>query len=169
MSFRLFATYKVGALLLTCAGLAVMLVFTACEGGGGSSGGATLSGNVESFTASGQVFLPQQRHGRIAHLLSALSDMIASPAVASVSGVKISVSGSDQTAATQPDGSFVIFNVPAGLQTLLFSFNGAQASLEVNVPANGTIELENVEVSNAGVSVRRIAIINDDEDDEDDE
>ena len=160
------ANARLGAVAVALTVCALFLTQMSCDNGGGgsSSEGSTVTGQVETYSTEGAFFNAAPKPGRLDLIAEALSCLIASPAYAVVQGVSVSVSGTDLRSTTQADGTFVIFGVPAGLQTLIFSFNGTSASMVVDVPARSTIELENVRVSTSGVSVRRINVEADDND-----
>lgn len=91
-------------------------------------------------------------------MLSQLTDLLLPRAWAAVEGVTIRVAGTELVATTADDGSFIISGVPAGNQTLIFSYGSTTSSLDVNVPANATIKLRDLNVSSGSVDVGSLEV-----------
>ena len=153
------------ALTALCLGGA--LIMASCEISSHSSdsnGGSRIEGTVNSFSGGGAFFKAYQP-GVVAGLL----DLAVTPALAGVAGVRVTVEGTDLSVTTGEDGSFVINGVPEGRQELIFSLDGATTSLEVDVPGDSVVILNDVNVSGDSVSVGSVAVepIEDGSDDND--
>ena len=138
-----------------------------CDGGGGGdgpSGSSTIQGNVNSIANGSATYRPASREGWRG-LLGRMTDLVLPRAWAAVEGVSIRVVGTDLLATTADDGSFVISGVPAGQQTLIFSYGSTTSSLDVNVPANATVKLRNIDVSSGSVDVGNVEVEVEEDDD----
>jgi hypothetical protein len=150
---------KASLLALACIASAIMLAMTACEGeGGGSADGTTVSGTVSSFSASGVTFFARPQPSKLQYALRSIAGVFVSTAEAAAPGVLVRIEGTGLSCVTQADGSFVIFDVPAGSQRLMFSLNDASNSMEIEVPVNAWMQFEDVRVSTSGVNVHRIHV-----------
>lgn len=141
------------------AALAGAVALVGCGGGGGDgpSGNSTIVGNVNSVVGAGVFYQPSEPRG-LAGLLAGLRDALVGKAWAAVAGVSIRVAGTDLEATTADDGSFIISGVPAGEQTLIFSYGGTTASLAISVPDNATVRLSDVDVFNGSVDVNNVQV-----------
>ena len=151
------------AALVCAAAIACAAGLAGCGGGSddGPPGGSTVSGDVASFAGGSVHYLPHAPQG----LLARARNLLLPDAWAAVAGVTITVQGTDLEATTADDGSFIISGVPGGVQTLLFTYNGITKSLDVTVPENGTIRLNDVDVGDDGVDVGSVEVeVNPDDD-----
>jgi hypothetical protein len=126
---------------------AILVLFTSCESGGDDSvaaGSSTIDGYVTSFTTAGAVFLPATPPSGFQRLLEGLSDLIVPSAQAGMGGVGVRVMGTQLQTTTADDGYFIMSGVPAGHHTMAFTFNGAEAMMEVDVSENSTLTLHEV-------------------------
>lgn len=141
------------------AALAGGVALVGCGGGGGDgpTGNSTVVGNVNSVVGAGVFYQPAEPRG-LAGLLAGLRDALVGKAWAAVAGVSIRVAGTDLEATTADDGSFIISGVPAGEQTLIFSYGGTTASLAITVPDNATVRLTDVDVFNGSVDVNNVQV-----------
>jgi hypothetical protein len=120
------------------AGILSMMLLVSCGGGGStSSGGGTasgtmVSGDVNSFNGVA-MFAPDSNPSRLAHALESLSDRVMSTANA-LAGVTVSIAG--LTAVTDSDGEFSVEGVPAGIHEVLLSYEGATATIIIEIPEN---------------------------------
>ena len=142
--------------------LAVLLAvpLMGCDSGGGgdgASGSSTIQGNVDSVAGGSAVYRPERQEGWRA-MFSQLTDLLLPRAWAAVEGVTIRVAGTELVATTADDGSFIISGVPAGNQTLIFSYGSTTSSLDVNVPANATIKLRDLDVASGSVDVGSVEV-----------
>ncbi len=131
-----------------------------CDSGGGGdgpSGNSTVQGNVDSISGGAATYRPASRDGWRG-ILAQVAELVLPRAWAAVEGVTIRVVGTDLVATTADDGSFIISGVPAGQQTLIFSYGSTTSSLDVNVPANATVRLQNIDVSSGSVDVGTVDV-----------
>jgi hypothetical protein len=107
--------------------LPMLVALWACaEGGGRGSGISTdVLGNVATVQPAGSV--------------SSASDL---------SGIAVSVTGTTAAAKTDDDGTFSLHGPFDGMVTIVFALpdDRGEARLDVNVPAGGTLTLNNVEL-----------------------
>lgn len=71
-------------------------------------------------------------------------------------GVVVGLTNSDVGTTTDNSGYFVMTGVPAGPQHMYFDVNGTQSMLDVNVPQNGTLYLDNVQCRSPQASYGRM-------------
>ena len=115
------------ALLLICN----LIVFAGCGGGGGGGGTIIARGNVDGYvyepiTGSGKLVLSNQDTPPDASLQPSVQAQVA-------------VINAGIADVTDSAGKYLLVNVPAGIQTLLFSKNGFDpVSLPITVTANAT-------------------------------
>ena len=144
------------AVAMMCAVLGMSLILSSCESGGsggGSSGGSTVAGNVNTFSSASAFYAPQKPAHGLAKIIAEISEFVVPSALAAVANVHVQVQGTDLAGTTASDGSFIISGVPSGDQTLVFSFDTATAFLSVNVPANATVTLNDINVNGDSGSV----------------
>lgn len=147
---------QVAAVAAAAITMGVLLAFTSCESGGGSSpsGTSTVQGNVSSFTTGTALFLPAPKSRGFERILRGLSDLIVPSAhAAGMGGVGVRMVGTDLHATTGEDGSFVMSGVPGGDHQMQFSFNGANAYMDINVPDDSTVSLHDVNCRGSVASV----------------
>ena len=156
-------------LMIACAASAVALALgvtvTGCDGGGGGAGASapagaagTLTGNVASFKAGGVSFYPAGRPGMLARWSDAAANIFVATAEAGMAGVQVTVLGTGITATTDADGNFVLTGVPAGNIELVFTMGAHSAILALNVAADTTIQLDDVNISETSVSVGSVKV-----------
>jgi len=123
----------------TLALLAIGLLLGGCATDGGSSGTGitTAEGNVAGITTA------------MAAALSGRAGELA--AQGDLGGIRVSVEGTDIAADTDPSGAFRVRGDYDSVVTLLFARAQDQlaARLQVNVPAGGTLTLNDVELDAA--------------------
>lgn len=150
----LVAAVSIAALLC-----AVMVLVTGCFGGdSGSSSGSRIHGSVSSFDGRLASYTPGDKESRQAGLLYYLCEILIPTAEAGTAGVAVSVAGTDISTTTNPDGDFVLTGIPEGAVLINFSYGGETYSYQLNVPANATIGMENVTISGGSVSVGKIEV-----------
>ena len=145
---------------LTAFALVGALMVVSCNDDESSGDGSTtVSGVVETFSGGTAYF--KATHPSV---WAGLLDLAVSPAFAGVAGVTVRVAGTDIEVTTGEDGSFVLTGVPEGPQQLIFSMGGVSSTLDLDVPANATIILNDVNVDGDSVSVGSIEVTSNDED-----
>jgi len=145
-------------------------LLSGCDGGGGGGpdGRGTIQGTVDSFSGGGAFYMPEPKGTIIQQWARSAVEFIIPSARAAAAGVTVSVQGTDISGTTSDDGFFILSGVPPGEQTLEFSFNGSTATYKVNVPENGVIIMEGVDVNNGNVDVSNIEVVEDDDSNDDD-
>lgn len=134
--------------------MASALFMASCDGGGGGgSSGTTIIGSVNSYVAGSSFFAPERHASRWAKAADRLASLLVPKALAGLSGVIVTVVGTDLTAVAGDDGSFVISGVPAGTQQLKFQYGDSTAYWSVEVPENATITLSGIEISGGSVNI----------------
>jgi hypothetical protein len=132
--------------------LALLALVSGCGGGGGSSGARSptiVAGNVLSAsagTASRNVLR------RLWQLAVAWWN---SEAFAQVPGITVAIAGSSNAGLTDRRGIFRLEGNQFGPVSLLFTGNGANASLPVTLPAGGELNLINVTLRGSDIKVDR--------------
>ena len=66
--------------------------------------------------------------------------------------------GTDLVATTADDGLFVISGVPPGLRRLIFTVGAMQSSVSVDVPANATVEIGRVDISDTRAEIANVRV-----------
>lgn len=161
----------IGSLLLMAVLCGLISYLAACSGSGGDSltGAATIRGNVATFEGERTAWFAPERQSVFARMISGLADALVTPAMANLAGISVAVAGTDLFTTTTEDGFFIISGVPPGPRDLVFSRGDDSASLSIDVPANSTVQLENVRIEKEDVRVDEIEIeIREDEDSSDD-
>jgi hypothetical protein len=118
--------------------LGTIVTLPACFGGGGNSfaGAATIRGTVIEFD-------PQ-----------ATNDT----ATLTIEGVLVEIAGTDLAATTDENGFFIISGVPPGDHEVIFTFNGESAIWPQSVPANATVEMQNIQIDREEIIVEEVII-----------
>ncbi|GEM_PF-5120212 len=118
--------------------LGTIVTLPACFGGGGNSfaGAATIRGTVIEFD-------PQ-----------ATNDT----ASLTIEGVLVEIAGTDLAATTDENGFFIISGVPPGDHEVIFTFNGESAIWPQSVPANATVEMQNIQIDREEIIVEEVII-----------
>jgi hypothetical protein len=126
-----------------------LLAFVAGCGGGSGGGRAptVVSGNVLSASA-----------GTTARsMLSTLWQLAVSwwhaQAIAQVPGITVAISGTSNANLTDDQGFFRLSGNQFGPVALLFTGNGANASLPITLPAGGEVDLINITLSGSEIEV----------------
>jgi len=128
--------------------LGIVLMMAACGGSdddddGGGSTGATLTGDVVSFTASLNVEKKT--------FLALFKEFLFPYATAQVSGVTVTVG--DHSTTTGADGSFTLNDIDVGDQTVTFTEGGNSATYALNgVDTEETFTLNDVTIEGTTVS-----------------
>jgi len=134
-------------LLVTALFSLLAVLVAACGGGGSSSRPATIvSGNVRSASAG------TARHGlqRLWRLVRALTF---AEAVAQVPGITVAIQGTPNSTTTDSNGFFRLEGNQFGPSVLQFTGDGADATLAVTLPAGGELDLIDVDLSGAKITV----------------
>src|SRR5262249_50997096 len=127
--------------------LSLFVLVAACGGGGsGSRPPTTVSGNVRSASAG------TARHG-LGSLWRLVRAWTFPEAVAQVPGITVSIQGSSNTTTTDTNGFFRLEGNQFGPSVLQFTGNGANATLALTLPAGGALELIDVDLSGARITV----------------
>ena len=84
---------RVAVLLGMALGLDALLVTVSCESSG--SDGSTVTGNVETFSASGSSFFAKEPRDLFTRVMEGVSEVLVTSAYADVAGVVVSVDGTD--------------------------------------------------------------------------
>ena len=107
-----------------------LVLFAALAGCGGGSGGSGSAGSIS---------------GRV-------SDLVALPAAGRAAGdaIRISVEGTTLTATTNPDGTFTINGVPAGLRTIVARTTTHAAAFCARVSPGGNTEVGEIALRESG-------------------
>jgi len=116
--------------------------------GGGSGGGrppTIVAGNVISASAGTASRNVLQRLWRLA------AAWWHSEAIAQVPGITVAIGGSSNAGLTDDQGFFRLEGNQFGPVSLLFTGNGANASLPVTLPAGGEVDLINVALSGSDI------------------
>ena len=112
-------------------------------GGGGTDSGSTLTGTVDSFTAS----LSPRKDS----FYTRLRNILLRDAYAATSGVTVTVGSKSDT--TDSTGAFEISNISTGNQTVTFEHDGDTASYSLqSVTAGETYTLNDTTISGTTVS-----------------
>jgi hypothetical protein len=138
------------ALLLPCI---LMLGCSSCamDGGSRGSGISTTQGNVDSVEMAAML---TPHRGSAETLLAALRRSLWMESVASArtefEGIVVTVEGTSATGETDANGVFSIRGDFEGQLSLLFqrADDGLSARIAVNIPAGGTLTLNNVRIDN---------------------
>lgn len=133
------------ALLLSCATGLVMFISSCDSGGDGPSGKSTVQGNVTSFSTDTTLFLPASRPSGVERFLAALSELAVPNAKAGMGGVGVRIMGTDHQTTSADDGYFIMSGVPGGSYQMQFSFNGTNAYMQISVPDDGTLYINNIQ------------------------
>lgn len=77
-----------------------------------------------------------------------------------VIGGNVTLKGTSHGSVTDTDGNFVITNVPAGSQTLVFSYIGfSSKEVGINVPADGEVNVGVIKIASQAIGLGEISII----------
>lgn len=134
--------------------LPIVLAVASCavDGGSRGSGIATAQGNVDNVQTAG-VRAPHP--GRFEAIRVALEHFLRIEEVASaraaLEGIQVTVEGSGATDTTDANGLFFVQGSFEGPVSLLFerADDGLSARVAVNIPAGGTLTLNNVRIDNS--------------------
>lgn len=138
---------RIAALVASLAA-GVALFMSSCESGGGDepSGKSTVQGSVASFSTATALFLPVQRKAGVGRFLAAVSEiMLPAARAAGMGGVGVRIVGTDHQTTTADDGFFIMSGVPGGSHQMQFSFNGANAYMQITVPDDGTLYVNGIQ------------------------
>lgn len=72
--------------------------------------------------------------------------------------VEVSVAGTDLASTTADDGFFVLSGVPPGDQSVVFARGGTDGRLNVAVPPDSVVELQNVRVRDGNATAESIRV-----------
>lgn len=133
-------------LIIAAAATVATAYLSGCDSGDGGdvAGHPTVQGYVESFTAGSAVFRPGPGRHRTPDLLEALADLLVPRAEAAVAGVTVHMTGTDLSTMTDADGYFVMSGAPAGHQRMEFTYQGTTSMMELDVPEDATVTMDNV-------------------------
>lgn len=147
----------------------ILVLSSGCEGGGGDGpdGSSTVQGTVDSFSSSGAFYMPTEPGGPLEQLARHILNVIVPQAHAAVRGVTVSVQGTGLSGTTDDTGFFIISGVPPGAQVLEYTLNGQTERLNVNVPDNGIVTLNNITIGGGSVRVASVQVVEFDDDDDD--
>jgi hypothetical protein len=112
--------------LAAIAAVAGLFSLTGCDSGDGSSpeGTSTVQGNVASYSIDGVAYVPGEE--------------------TAVGGVGVHMMGTDLSTTTDDNGYFIMSGVPAGLHQMQFMFNGQISTIDVNVPDDGIVTMQDI-------------------------
>jgi hypothetical protein len=123
------------------------VVLAACGGGGSSSRPLTIvDGNVRSASAG------TAREG-VGNLWRLVREWTVAEAVAQVPGITVSIQASTNTTTTDSNGFFRLEGNQFGPSILQFVGNGANATLPVTLPAGGELDLIDVGLVGAKITI----------------
>jgi hypothetical protein len=117
-----------------------------CSGGSSSRPPTIVTGNVRSASAG------TARHG-LGRLWQLVRAWTLAEAVAQVPGITVSIQLSSNTTTTDSNGFFRLQGNQFGSSLLQFTGNGADATLAVTLPAGGELDLIDVDLSGAEITV----------------
>ena len=124
--------------------VAILMLFylAGCDGGdeSGPGGTSTVQGNVLSFSVGSVSHVPPGKPG----ILAALVNLIVPDAEAAAGGIGVHMVGTGLSSTTDNDGFFIMSGAPAGRHQLQFMFGGQTSTLEVDVPDDGTLILDDI-------------------------
>jgi hypothetical protein len=122
----------------------LVLALGACDGGSRGSGITTVEGNVGSVEAALGHSLT--RRSELAWLTRLLTAEGTAAAQGALEGIQVSIEGSSIADETNANGSFSLRGHFEGEVVIRFerTTDGASARMEVNVPAAGTLTLNDV-------------------------
>lgn len=119
--------------------LPVLVALCACEGGTRGSGiSAFLLGNVQSVQPAGDAQGSSARP----------SGLVGAPTGSALAGIRVAIEGTRIGARTDANGNFSMHGNFEGMITVIFEppSGGGQAAIALNVPAGGTLTLNDVTV-----------------------
>lgn len=145
----------------------ILVLSSGCEGGGGDGpdGSSTVQGTVDSFSSNGAFYMPTEPGGPLEQLARHILNVIVPQAHAAVRGVTVSVQGTGLSGTTDDTGFFIISGVPPGAQVLEYTLNGQTERLNVNVPDNGIVTLNNITIGGGSVRVASVQVVEFEDDD----
>lgn len=124
--------------------LPILIALCACAEGGSRGTGifTEVAGNVESVLRTAPLDAPGAR----------VADAALAPTAAELAGIRVAVDGTGAHARTDADGNFAVRGGFEGVITLVFQLpaGGGEARIDLNVPAGGTLTLQNVRVDATG-------------------
>jgi len=148
------------AACVACA-VAATLYIVGCESGGGDSGPAgtsTVEGNVVSFSAGSAFYAPSLPRRGFARAMHDLGNLFVPDAMAAAQGVTVRMIGTDLGTTTADDGFFVMSGVPAGDHQMSFSMNGMTAIMNVNVPENATVHMDDISIHGSSAHAGHMSV-----------
>lgn len=122
------------------------VIVAGCGGGSGHRPPTIVAGNVRSASAG------TARHG-VGRIWQFVRFWTVSQAVAQVPGITVAIQGSSNATATDTNGFFRLTGNQFGPAVLQFTGNGADATLPVTLPSGGELDLVNVDVAGARITV----------------
>ncbi len=127
---------------------ALLALVAGCGGGSGGGRAPTIvAGNVVSASAG------TASRSVLRRLWQLAAAWWHSEAVAQVPGITVAIGGSSNAGLTDNQGFFRLEGNQFGPVSLLFTGNGANASLPVTLPAGGELDLINVALSGSDIEV----------------
>lgn len=139
---------KIFMMWLLCVGLASVCLMVGCEAPWDSdddsdslAGTSTIQGNVSSFDAVGSATVAGASYRK--------------------AGITVKVKGTDKSAETAADGTFVISGLAAGTYTLVFKLGDVEVEYPIGAVAeNARVEITNVFVGDNGVvRVEKVVVV----------
>jgi len=131
---------------------ALLIALAGC-GGGGSGGGtasgggatSTVSGNISNTSTAMRLSSPPTMLARVLHFFSPVTE-----AFAGRTGIHVSVGGVETD--TDANGFFVLTGPFSGAVTVSFGAGNRTFTLQVDVPAGGTVVLRDVDLRDDGTA-----------------